>query len=54
MGDVELEEVDVVEDGVLVGVADEDEDEKGNRDEVADASKDSCVCPYTGGHDFGG
>lgn len=34
MGDVELEKVNVVEDAVDVGVADEDEDEKGNGDEV--------------------
>jgi hypothetical protein len=48
--DVELEEEDVVENRVDVSIADEDEDEEGNRDEVADASDDGRKSPYI--HDF--
>lgn len=50
MGDVEPEEEDVVEDGVDVSIADEDEDEEGNRDEVADAGDGGRKSPRS--HDF--
>lgn len=50
MRDVELEEEDVVENGVDVSVADEDEDEEWNRDEVADAGESGRKSPHT--HDF--
>lgn len=45
LGDVEGEEVDVREDVVVVGVADDDEDKEGNGDEVEDASGDGRVAP---------
>lgn len=47
VGDVELEEVDVVEDGVFVGVADEDEDEEGDGDEVGEAGDGGCESPHS-------
>lgn len=50
MGDVELEEEDVVEDGVDMRIADEDEDEEWNRDEVADAGDSGRNSPH--GHCF--
>lgn len=43
MGDVELEEVEVVENAVDVCIADEDEDQEGNREEVEDGSGDGGV-----------
>lgn len=50
MGDVELEEEDVVEDGVDMRIANEDEDEEWNRNEVADAGDSGRNSPH--GHDF--
>lgn len=50
MRDVELEEEDVVENGVDVSVADEDEDEEWNRNEVADAGESGRKSSHT--HDF--
>jgi hypothetical protein len=51
VGDVELEEEDVVEEAVDVRVADEDEDEEGDGDEVAEAGDDGGPLPH--GHGLG-
>jgi hypothetical protein len=48
MGDVELEELDVVENAIDVGVADEDEDEEGDSDEVEDGGSDGSVASSWG------
>lgn len=52
VGDIELEEVYVVEDTIDVGVADRDEDEEGDGDEVEHGGHNSRVAPmdWRGGH----
>lgn len=54
VGDIELEEVDLVQGAVDVGVADEDEDEEWQGDEVEDGGDDGGVAPggrsLLGGH----
>lgn len=49
VGDVELEEEDVVEDAIDVGVADEDEDEEGEGEEVEEGGDDGGVAACLGG-----